>query len=47
MVSYIKRRIQGKDNKILRRIFGPKRDEKGVGRRLHKDELIVYTVHLI
>ena len=27
------------ENRILRRIFGPKRDEKGKWRRLHNEEL--------
>ena len=27
------------ENRILRRIFGPKRDENGEGRRLHNEEL--------
>ena len=27
------------ENKILRRIFGPKRDENGEWRRLHNEEL--------
>jgi len=27
------------DNRILRRIFGPKRDENGKWRRLHNEEL--------
>ena len=27
------------ENRILRRIFGPKRDENGKGRRLHNEEL--------
>ena len=27
------------ENRILRRIFGPKRDEKGEWRRLHNEEL--------
>ena len=41
MVSYIKGGIQAKgiSNRILRRIFGPKRDENGEWRRLHKEEL--------
>jgi hypothetical protein len=33
-------RLRGFDNKVLRRIFGPKRDEvKGECRRLHNTEL--------
>ena len=28
------------ENRILRRIFGPKRDENGEWRRLHNDELL-------
>ena len=32
-------RLRGIENRILRRIFGPKRDENGVWRRLHNEEL--------
>jgi hypothetical protein len=35
-------------NRVLRRIFGPKRDEvTGEWRRLHKEELMICTVHYI
>ena len=34
-----KRRLKGFENRILRRIFGPKRDENGEWRRLHNEEL--------
>ena len=33
------RRLRVFENKILRRIFGPKRDENGEWRRLHNEEL--------
>ena len=40
MVSYIKEsRLRVFENRILRRIFGPKRDENGEWRRLHNEEL--------
>ena len=41
MVSYIKgeSRLRVFENRILRRIFGPKRDENGEWRRLHIEEL--------
>ena len=41
MVSYIweECRLRVFDNRILRRIFGPKRDENGDWRRLHNEEL--------
>ena len=39
MVSYIKGGIQVFENRILRRIFGPKMDENGEKRRLHNEEL--------
>ena len=32
-------RLRVFENRILRRIFGPKRDENGEGRRLHNEEL--------
>ena len=32
-------RLRVFENRILRRIFGPKRGEKGEWRRLHKEEL--------
>ena len=32
-------RLRVFENRILRRIFGPKRDENGDWRRLHKEEL--------
>ena len=34
------------DNRILRQIIGPKRDENGDWRRLHNEELHSFTVHL-
>ena len=41
MVSYIKGGMQtkGMENRILRLIFGPKRDENGEWRRLHNGKL--------
>ena len=33
------RRLRVFENKILRRTFGPKRDENGEWRRLHNEEL--------
>ena len=33
------RRLRVFENRILRRIFGPKRDENGEWRRLHNEEL--------
>ena len=32
-------RLRVSENRILRRIFGPKRDENGEWRRLHNEEL--------
>ena len=32
-------RLRVFENRVLRRIFGPKRDENGVWRRLHNEEL--------
>ena len=45
----IKGKMQARvfENRILRRIFGPKRDENGEWRRLHNEELIVFAVFLI
>ena len=41
-------RLKVSENKILRRIFGPKRDENGEWRRLHTmRNFVVCTVHLI
>jgi hypothetical protein len=40
MVAHILGRMRVFDNRVLRRIFGPKRDEvTGEWRRLHKKEL--------
>ena len=41
MVSYIKGGIRLRlfENSILRRVFGPKRDESGECRRVHNEEL--------
>ena len=48
-VSYIKGGTQVRvfENRILRQIFGPKRDENGEWRRLHNEEINSFTVHLI
>jgi hypothetical protein len=32
-------RLRVFENRVLRRIFGPKREEDGSGRKLHNDEL--------
>jgi hypothetical protein len=32
-------RLRGFENRVLRRIFGPKREEDGSWRKLHNDEL--------
>ena len=45
-------RLRAFENRILRRIFGPKRDENGEWRRLHNEELHSfyrshYTVRVI
>ena len=32
-------RLRVSENRILGRVFGPKRDENGEGRRLHNEEL--------
>ena len=34
------------ENRILRRIFGPKKDDNGEWGRIQNEELIVCTVHL-
>ena len=49
MISCIKRGMQARvfENRILRRIFGPKRDENGEWRRLHNEELSLYRSHNI
>ena len=41
MVFYIKveRRLRVFENRVLRRVFGPKRDDNGEWRRLHDEEL--------
>jgi hypothetical protein len=45
LVSHIKGRLRVFENRILRRIFGPKRDEvRGEWRKLHNEELhILYS----
>jgi hypothetical protein len=32
-------RLRGFENRVLRRIFGPKKEEDGSWRKLHNDEL--------
>jgi len=40
------RRLRVFENRVLRRIFGPKRDEvTGEWRKLHKEELMICTAH--
>ena len=45
MASYIKRGMQAKvfENRILRQIFGPNRDENGEWRRFHNEE--IHSLH--
>jgi len=40
-------RLRVFENRILKRIFGPKMDEKEEWRRLHKEELHRLYLHLI
>ena len=49
LVSYVKGeyRLRAVENRILRRIFGPERDENEEWRDLYNEKLIVCTVHLI
>jgi hypothetical protein len=36
------------EDRVLRRIFGPKREEgKGDRRKLHYEELVIYTHHQV
>jgi hypothetical protein len=43
-----KYKLRMSENKVLRRIFGPKREEMTGGcRRLHNEELHNYTLHQI
>ena len=35
------------ENRILRRIFGPKRDENGEWRRLHNEELLYFSPNIV
>jgi hypothetical protein len=39
LTSREEHRLMGSENSVLRRIFGPKRDEDGLWRKLHNDEL--------
>jgi hypothetical protein len=42
------RRLRLFENRVLRGIFGPKRDEvRGEWRKLHNEELIICTLHPI
>jgi hypothetical protein len=46
--SSAERRLRVLENRVLRRIFGPKRDEvTGDWRKLHKKTLIICTPHPI
>ena len=50
MVAYIEggTKAEGIGERVLRRIFGPKRDEvTGEWRKLHNEELMICTAHLI
>jgi hypothetical protein len=41
-------RLRVYENRVLRRIFGPNREEVAGGwRRLHKRTCIIYTIHKI
>jgi hypothetical protein len=40
-------RLRVFENRVLRRIFGPKREEDGSWRKLHDDELRSCILHLI
>ena len=41
-----KRRLRVFENRVLRRVFGPKRDEvTGEWRKLHNEEFQCFTVH--
>jgi hypothetical protein len=41
-------RLRGFENRVLRRIFGPKTEEDGSWRKLHNDELhSLYSSHVI
>jgi hypothetical protein len=39
----VEHRLRVSENRVLRRIFGPKREEDGSWRKLHNDEL--YSLH--
>jgi hypothetical protein len=36
-------RLRVFENRVLRKIFGPKREEDGSWRKLHNDELSLYS----
>jgi hypothetical protein len=40
-------RLRVSENRVLRRIFGPKREEDGSWRKLHNDEFIACILHRI
>jgi hypothetical protein len=40
-------RLRVFENRVLRRIFGPEREEDGSWRKLHNDELHICILHLI
>ena len=40
------RKLRVFENRILKRMFGPKRDENGEWRRLHNEILHSFTIHL-
>jgi hypothetical protein len=44
-----KRRLRVFENRVLRRVFGPKRDEvTGEWRKLHNEELnVLYSLHIL
>jgi hypothetical protein len=41
------RRLRDFENRVLRKIFGPKREEDGSWRKLHNDEFIAYILYRI
>jgi len=45
-IGYLLRRLRVFQNRVLRRIFGPKRDEvTGEWRKLHSSSLMICTAH--
>jgi hypothetical protein len=47
LASKEEHRLRVFENRVLRRIFGPKREEDGTWRKLHNDELHSLFLHLI